>query len=220
MKFCYTIPMLALLFQSPLTFIVLTLVLIFSIGIHEFSHALTADRLGDPTPRAQGRLTINPLAHIDPIGMLLIFIIGFGWGKPVVYDPYNLRNPHRDSAYIALAGPLSSLLTALVFALFVHFVPLYAPLLHIFTYAVHLNVMLAIFNLIPVYPLDGFHIVGGLLPTHSREEWMQLRSYGIIILILLIFPLFDNNSVRSLLISPSIAFVTSLLLPVSIGGIL
>src|SRR3989344_4659219 len=114
--------MLALLFQSPLTFIVLTLVLIFSIGIHEFSHALTADRLGDPTPRAQGRLTINPLAHIDPIGMLLIIIIGFGWGKPVVYDPYNLRNPHRDSAYIALAGPLSSLLTALVFALFVHFV--------------------------------------------------------------------------------------------------
>ncbi|MCR4330131.1 MAG: site-2 protease family protein [Candidatus Roizmanbacteria bacterium] len=212
--------MLALLFQSPITFVILALILIFSIGVHEFSHALIADRLGDPTPRAQGRLTINPLAHLDPIGMLLIVMIGFGWGKPVVYDPYNLKNPHRDSAYIALAGPVSSLLTAIVFALLVGVIASNTPIIQLFMYAVRLNVMLAIFNLIPVYPLDGFRIVSGLLPAQSREEWNQLSNYGIIILILLIFPLFGNNSVLSLLISPSISFVTSLMLPHAVGGIL
>jgi len=212
--------MLELLFQSPITFVILALLLIFSIGIHEFSHALIADRLGDPTPRAQGRLTINPLAHLDPIGMILIVVIGFGWGKPVVYDPYNLNNPHRDSAYIALAGPVSSLLTAIVFALLVHIVPVATPIVQILMYAVRLNVMLALFNFIPVYPLDGFRIVSGLLPAQSREDWNQLSHYGIIILILLIFPLFGNSSVLSLLISPSISFITSLLLPHGIAGIL
>lgn len=212
--------MLALLFQSPTTFVILALILVFSIGVHEFSHALIADRLGDPTPRAQGRLTINPLAHLDPLGMLLIVMIGFGWGKPVMYDPYNLHNPHRDSAYIALAGPISSLLTAIIFALLVNIIPADIPFIEVLIFAVRLNVMLALFNLIPVYPLDGFRIVSGLLPAQSREEWDQLSHYGIIILILLIFPLFGNNSVLSLLISPSISFITSLLLPNSIGGIL
>src|SRR3989339_337614 len=106
--------MLSILFTNPLVFLVFALGLVLAISIHEYAHAAAADRLGDPTPRAMGRLTLNPLAHLDPVGTLVILVTGaFGWGKPSPYDPYNLRNPQRDTALIALAGPVSNLLLAL-----------------------------------------------------------------------------------------------------------
>ena len=98
--------------------------LIIAITVHEFAHALLADRLGDPTPRSQGRLTLNPLAHLDPLGTLMLFLFRFGWGKPVIFDPYNLAHPRRDAGIISLAGPASNILLATILALSLRFLPL------------------------------------------------------------------------------------------------
>jgi len=98
------------LISSPLSFLASLLAIVIAISIHEFSHALAADRLGDPTPRLAGRLTLNPLAHLDPIGTLMLILFRFGWGKPVQFDQFNLRNPRRDTMLISIAGPMSNLL--------------------------------------------------------------------------------------------------------------
>src|SRR3972149_2555477 len=110
--------MLGQLFNNPLAFVFWALALILAITIHEFAHALAADRLGDPTPRLMGRLTLNPLAPLDPLGTLMLLIARFGWGKPVQFDPFNLRHPRRDSALISLAGPASNLIMASTAAIF------------------------------------------------------------------------------------------------------
>src|SRR3990167_10883511 len=104
-------------FSNPLLLILWLAALIIAVTIHEFAHAFAADRLGDPTPKLMGRLTLNPLAHLDVLGTLMLLIARFGWGKPVQIDPFNLQNPRRDSALIALAGPLSNLLLAVVLSL-------------------------------------------------------------------------------------------------------
>src|SRR3990167_2193714 len=111
--------MLSQLVANPIVFIFWALGLILAITIHEFAHALAADRLGDPPPRLQGRLTLNPLAHLDPIGTLMLLLTRFGWGKPVQFDPFNLANPRRDAALISLAGPVSNLLTATLLSLLI-----------------------------------------------------------------------------------------------------
>src|SRR4030066_1301523 len=110
--------MLNLIFSNPSAFIVIFGGIILAIGIHEAAHAFTADYLGDPTPRSLGRTTLNPLAHLDPLGTLVILVTGFfGWGKPAPFDPYNLRDPRRDTALIALAGPASNIVLAVIFSL-------------------------------------------------------------------------------------------------------
>src|SRR3990167_2882360 len=129
--------------------------LIIAITVHEFAHALLADRLGDPTPRSQGRLTLNPLAHLDPLGTLMLFVFRFGWGKPVIFDPYNLAHPRRDAGIISIAGPLSNLFLAIILSLCLHFLPLPLLLYPLFYTVIILNISLAIFNLVPVAPLDG-----------------------------------------------------------------
>ena len=146
--------MLNLLFNSPLSFLYTAIALVIAITIHEFSHALAADRLGDPTPRSMGRLSLNPLAHLDPLGTLAILFVGFGWGKPVPFDPFNLRDRRRDGAIISVAGPASNLALALIISFLIRFTPLAMFSNFLITLLV-LNVSLAIFNLIPVYPLDG-----------------------------------------------------------------
>src|SRR3990167_795118 len=109
--------MLGELFNNPFAFFSWLIALITAITIHEFSHAWSADRLGDPTPRSQGRLTLNPLAHLDPLGTLMMLLVKFGWGKPVQFDPYNLKNPKRDAAIISFAGPFSNLILASILAI-------------------------------------------------------------------------------------------------------
>lgn len=194
--------------------------LILAVAIHEFAHAATADRLGDPTARAAGRLTLNPLAHIDPIGtvalpLALMLLSGgsfaFGWGKPTPFDPYNLQHPRRDAGIISVAGPLSNLLLACVVALAVHFLP--------YTFAVFLvpfvivNISLAVFNLIPVGPLDGQKIVFALLPRDLAYEYQVIMNrYGTLILIFLMFPIFGSSPVMAIL-DPAIRFLIRLLLP-------
>lgn len=208
--------MLGELFNNPFAFFSWLLALVVAITIHEFSHALAADRLGDPTPRVQGRLTLNPLAHLDPLGTLMLLIARFGWGKPVVFDPFNLRNPRRDAAIISFAGPVSNILLATVLSITLRalLTTPYAMFAYILLQPVIvMNVFLAVFNLVPIHPLDGFKIVEGLLPPDYARQWHELESYGMIFLLFLIFPVFGGVSPVSRLIFPVINFLLSLLLP-------
>ncbi len=213
------------LLNQPLLFLAYALALIIAITIHEFAHAYVADRLGDPTPRLQGRLTLNPLAHLDLLGTIMLFLVHFGWGKPVQFDPFNLRNPRRDAALISLAGPISNLVLAAIIAIVLRIMPfspfgnvasapVFLQLLgFILENIVVLNVVLAIFNLIPIHPLDGFKIVGGILPPQQANEWNQLQRYGLIFLIFLIFPLLGGVAPIHYLIGPPINFLLGLFLP-------
>lgn len=204
--------MLDTLFSSPLAFLFFALALVIAITIHEFAHAYAADKLGDPTPRSQGRLTLNPLAHLDPLGTLALLLIRFGWGKPVQFDPYNLRNPKRDAAIISLAGPASNLVLAAILSLILYNFPPSTMLNALFSILIQLNIILAVFNLVPVYPLDGEKILSGLLSPRLAAEYQSImRQYGTIILILMLLPL-GGVSPISALISPVIAALTNLLL--------
>lgn len=188
-----------------------------AITIHEFAHAWVADRLGDPTPRYQGRVTLDPRAHLDPLGTLAMLLTRFGWGKPVEFDPYNLQNPVRDTAMIALAGPISNLLIAGLLAGILNVGILSLPAwvgIALFQVLV-INVVLAIFNLIPVYPLDGSKILVAILPRHTALEYENfMQRYGIFVLFLLIFPWAGGISPVSQLVSPIVNFVVSLLMRV------
>lgn len=208
--------MLGELFNNPIAFFAWLVALVVAITIHEFAHAYAADRLGDPTPRVQGRLTLNPLAHLDPLGTLMILIARFGWGKPVVFDPFNLRHPRRDAAIISLAGPISNMILATILSVVLHsfLVTPYAMLVYIIIQPIIvMNVVLAIFNLVPIHPLDGFKIVGGILPREYAKQWQELEPYGMIFLLFLVFPVFGGAAPISKLISPVISFLLSLLLP-------
>lgn len=203
--------MLSLFSQSPILFFLVIIGLLLAITIHEFSHALAADLLGDPNPRSNGRLTLNPLAHLDPLGSLALLFFGFGWGKPVETIVSNLQHPRRDIAIISFAGPLSNLILAIILSFFLSFTssPLFISL---FTTIIYINLMLAIFNLLPIYPLDGEKILVGLLPRETAFELQAfMRQYGTIILLFLILPLFNGASFLTALISPVISFFFNLL---------
>ncbi len=217
--------MLGQLFNDPFSFFVWTIALLTAITVHEASHAFVADRLGDPTARLRGRLTLNPLAHLDPLGTLFLLLARFGWGKPVPIDPYNLRNPQRDSAFISLAGPTSNLLLATILSLFLRLSATISlpqvTFLFMQTFlipVVVLNVALGVFNLLPVSPLDGFKIVGGFLPKNLNVQWEELESYGLIFLILLLFP-FAGGSILINFMNPVISAILSFLLS-GPGGII
>ena len=192
------------------------------ITVHEASHAWMADKLGDPTPRLTGRLSLNPLVHYDPIGTTLLLVLAlmralgapvipFGWAKPVQFDPYNLKNPRKDAALISLAGPLSNLILATIISIVARFSPILVNLAVPF---IILNVALAIFNLIPIHPLDGGKILIGLLPyQQARKTELFLSKFGMIMLFLLIFPTFGGGSLVSYIISPVINLFTNILLP-------
>jgi Zn-dependent protease len=213
--------------SNPLEVIFLFISLLVAITVHEFSHAYTADRLGDPTPRLMGRLTLNPLKHLDIIGTIMILIANFGWGKPVVFDPYNLKNPRRDSAIISLAGPVSNFFVAIICAILVHLLftfrltLLFNSGIGVFVYVFNallqsiivLNIMLGVFNLVPIHPLDGFKIVEGILPEKYAGQWKELERYGFIFLLFLVFPILGPVSPISRVISPVIRFLQNILLP-------
>ncbi|OGK15902.1 hypothetical protein A2690_04500 [Candidatus Roizmanbacteria bacterium RIFCSPHIGHO2_01_FULL_39_12b] len=188
-------------------------ILVITVSIHEFAHAWAADKLGDPTPSLAGRLTLNPAAHLDPIGSIMFLLIGFGWGKPVPFDPYNLRDPKRDAAIISLAGPASNLALAAAAALILRFGVDGGIIAGILETTIHLNVVLAVFNLLPVAPLDGFKIVGGLLSDEQAREWYSLERYGIIFLIFLLVPFTGGRSMLEIFVVPIIQNITNILIP-------
>lgn len=190
------------------------MVVILSLTIHEFAHAWYADWAGDPTPRSQGRVTLNPIAHLDPLGTLLIVMVaisgfGFGWGKPVPVNPGYFRNPRRDWVMCAFAGPLSNIVLAAIFSIIVRVMVSYIgeenPFNNVFftfcLYMVITNVGLALFNMIPIHPLDGSKVLSGLLSdVFDRRYWSWQIAYGPIILMaaLVIVPVVTNGAVRPL----------------------
>lgn len=215
--------MLNLFATNPLYFLIFLIALLVAITVHEFAHAWMTDYLGDPTPRLAGRLTLNPLAHLDLFGLIFLFFFGFGWGKPSPFDPFNLKNPKKDAALISLAGPSANIILAIVFAILLKLFIVFKLTFFItigsilFTPLIGLNVMLGIFNLLPIHPLDGFKIVGGVLPTEKAKEWYELERYGLIFLLLLVIPL-GNSSMLDMVIRPIVNFILSLLLSSSILG--
>lgn len=174
---------------DPTTLVHVAAALVVAATVHEFAHAYVADRLGDPTPRSQGRLTLNPLAHLDLVGSLLILVAGFGWAKPVQINPMNFRDWRRDTIMVAAAGPLANL--TLLFALGVPYkLGMLAfggsgvDLLLLMT--IRINAMLAVFNLLPVPPLDGSKILLGVLPGAQAASYARLQPFGVLILLLLV----------------------------------
>lgn len=188
------------------------IVLLFSIVIHEVSHGQVANLLGDPTAKYAGRLTLNPIKHLDPFGSIILplflvitrspFIIG--WAKPVPINPYNFKSPKWDNIKVAIAGPGANLFIALFFGGLVRFFPLLSALLPLFSLIIGYNLLLAIFNLIPIPPLDGSHILFNLLPERAYQVKKFLRQYGTLLLLLFLF--FGIN-----LLDPLISFLYQLI---------
>jgi Zn-dependent protease len=173
-------------------------ILIMSVVVHEVSHGYAALALGDPTAKYQGRLTLNPISHLDPIGSFLVPLLGYfaggfiiGWAKPVPFNPYNLRNQKWGEAIVAIAGPLSNIALALIFGLIIRFVAgstiMNQSFLSLAGYVVLINLTLAIFNLVPIPPLDGSKILFAFLPYKWQSIRTSLERYGFILVLIFVF---------------------------------
>lgn len=190
--------------------------LLFALTIHELAHGYVAWRLGDPTAKNAGRLTLNPLKHLDPLGVLAFIIMKIGWAKPVPVNPMYFRNPRQDMLKVALAGPGANILLAVASAAIAHmvvnfftFLPyaILQPLISMLIASVWINIMLAVFNCIPIPPLDGSKVLMGLLSPQSARSFAKLEPYGFFILLALFY-----TGIISQLIMPIIRFSNSLLL--------
>ena len=194
--------------------VILIITLIFSLSFHEFAHAYVAHRLGDNTSAYQGRLTLNPLAHLDPIGSLMLLLVGFGYAKPVPVNPVNLSNPREDMMKIAFAGPASNLLLCFISCIMIRLLgsntfdyvgysmQLSSIGLMLYIFAI-INMTLAIFNMIPIHPLDGGQIFGGYLDRINPEFSFKLRSEGPKILFaVIIIGYLTGFSIIGIIISP------------------
>lgn len=207
--------------DSILQFIILAPPLLLALTVHEFAHGYVASRLGDPTAQALGRLTLNPLKHLDPLGTLAFFVFHFGWAKPVPVNPAYFKDPQKDMLWVALAGPATNLALAVISALMVKTVVLLAqsipysamgeailvPLNSTLIASVWINLVLGIFNFLPIPPLDGSRILAGILPPDLARFYASIERYGFVLLIIL-----AASGVLSKLIIPLINFANSLLL--------
>lgn len=204
------------------------LILLLSISMHEYAHAKVADMCGDPTPSFFGRVTLNPLAHLDPMGTIMIIITsisgyGIGWGKPVMANPARMRNPRWDHFWSVAAGPISNIFQAIIYGILFRILVLagVAELERdniaflVCGYGVLLNLGLAFFNLIPFGPLDGHWLVGAFLPERARDKWYLFsRTYGSAILLAIILSgQFMNFSIIGMLIYPPVKFFAKVILP-------
>jgi Zn-dependent protease len=189
--------------------IIFALSLVVALTIHEFSHAFIADHFGDPTPRSYGRLSLNPLRHLDPLGTFMLIFFKFGWGKPVPIDPYNLTK--NEEVAVALAGPFSNFILAILTSISLYFLTpsLLTGILSIF---IQTNLVLGVFNLLPIPPLDGSKVFLSLLPEEQSIEWQKaFDQYGFIILAVLLFLPIGGSNIISLIISPIISFLLTIL---------
>ena len=165
--------------------------IVIAMVVHEFSHARVAYALGDYTPKLEGRLTLNPAAHVDPIGLVMLLFVHFGWAKPVHINPMNFSNPRRDDILVSLAGPASNLITAFVALIILVLlakleVPFSEGLLVVFNLIIVYNINFAIFNMLPIPPLDGSHILRNLLPYELARQYEMLERYSFIFLIIIL----------------------------------
>lgn len=190
--------------------------ILLGLSLHEFAHAWMSDRLGDPTPRRQGRLTVNPMAHIDPLGFIALLLVGFGWGKPVMIDPGYYKHRRRDEFLVAIAGVTMNFIIAVILSFPARALlstyyssggsALMENVFYIVYYAVSINVCLMIFNLIPCPPLDGWNIVTQLFGLQKYRWWYKAYQYGQYILIMLIIA-----NVTDLILMPGVRAVMHLL---------
>lgn len=201
--------------QTILTKLLMLPGIILGLSLHEFAHAWMSDRLGDPTPRRQGRLTVNPVAHIDPLGFVALLLVGFGWGKPVMIDPSYYRNRRRDEFLVAIAGVTMNLILAVILSFPAKALmnmyyntgsPLVENIFYIVYYAVSINVCLMVFNLIPCPPLDGWNIVTQIFRLDRYRWWYKVYQYGQWILILLIVA-----NITDLILMPGVTAIMHLL---------
>jgi Zn-dependent protease len=176
--------MINLLFTSPLAFLVLVGGIILALAVHEMAHAFLAYRLGDNTAKNEGRLTLNPLAHLDLLGLAALIFFRFGWGKAVPVNPNNFRHPRLDNFFVALAGPITNLLLAFIFGTVARLTANMEIMAAIFSALTFINILLALFNLLPIPPLDGSKVLG-LFMRH--ESYMELERFGPFILIAFLF---------------------------------
>ena len=195
--------------------------LLLALTLHEYAHGYVAYRLGDPTARDAGRLTLNPLSHLDPIGTIAFFFIKFGWAKPVPVNPRYFKNPRKDMLWVALAGPVTNLLLAVVSALLLKAIigtatvipysamleAILVPLYNMLVASVWINLVLCIFNFLPIPPLDGGRILTGLLPEDLARAYASFERYGFIVILILAF-----SGVLGTVIFPVIRFANNLLL--------
>lgn len=184
--------LLSLLFEDPAIFLIWILAVIFGITVHEFSHVLSAYWQGDNTGQSMGRLTLNPIKHLDLIGTIMILFIGFGWGKPAPYNPYNLKYKKWGPALVSIAGPASNIISLLVFGIILKLLLIFTNfgadnLLVIFLFSlIQMNLILALFNLLPIPPLDGSKILFTLIPVKHSNAIMFMERYGMWILLLVL----------------------------------
>lgn len=196
-------------------------VILLALSVHEYSHGMMAYRLGDPTAKYAGRLTLNPLSHLDPIGTLMLFLVHFGWAKPVPVDPRHFANPKRDMLWVALAGPASNMFLAFLSGLVIRFINAHpGPFMGSFignSFAVmmvlslQINLALAVFNLLPIPPLDGSKVLYGLLPPQYEHVTYNLERYGPGILFgLILLGMITGFSIIWAFIGPFVGFFSTL----------
>ncbi|NQU28647.1 MAG: site-2 protease family protein [Candidatus Marinimicrobia bacterium] len=198
---------------DPSVQILLIPVIIFALSFHEYAHAWAAYRLGDPTASSMGRLTLNPMAHLDPFGAIALYLIGFGWAKPVPVDYRYLRNPKQDMLWIALAGPASNFAMALISGLLLRFlwtagiISGGSALTMVLVMSLQINLMLGMFNFLPIPPLDGSKILAGLIPNRHQNILYNMELYGPKILFaIILIGMVTRVSIIGKIISPFIHF--------------
>lgn len=196
--------LISLLFSNPRLFIVLAVLLLYSVIAHEVAHGWVAHLFGDDTALRYGRLTLNPASHLDPIGTLMLFLVGFGWARPVPVDYYALRDFRLGLIFVSLAGCLANILIAIIAIFLLQFGhinanPAFSAILSI---VVRINIILGAFNLIPIPPLDGSKILTGFLPEEAQRNLARLEPYGFFILVFLLF---------TGLLNPMITFMQNLI---------
>jgi Zn-dependent protease len=196
-----------------------------AISFHESAHAYVAYRFGDPTARDLGRITLNPLPHIDIFGLIALFVAHIGWAKPVPINPYNLKNPIKDNIWISIAGPVSNLILAIISAIvFRLLAPFIAEsmtgifFLRMIMMSVSLNIVLMVFNLFPLPPLDGFHILEGLVSTDMYVKLQQLQQMGPMLLLgLILLANFTRFNIFSIIFDPIVRILGGFLLGIPLG---
>lgn len=202
--------------QDPAVQVILLPLIIFALSFHEFAHGWMAYRFGDPTALHQGRLTLNPLAHLDPFGTLVLYLVGFGWAKPVPVDPRYLQDPKRDMMWIALAGPMANFILAFLSGLLMvgmlYLFRFGSPLLMgVLQMSLYINLALGVFNFLPIPPLDGSRILTGMISSQHRDFIMKMELYGPRVLLgIILLGMITGVNLLGMIIYPVISFFANL----------
>ncbi|ABS24082.1 site-2 protease family protein [Bacillus cytotoxicus] len=217
------------LFRYPLHQIPLVaMAIIIALSVHEFAHAYVAYKFGDDTAKRQGRLTLSPMSHLDPIGMIAVLILGFGWARPVPVNPYNFKRPRLAGILVSIAGPISNFLLAAI-GLIIWYALIRIGVLTAIPFAVAdtlgqffeifivLNVVLLVFNLLPIPPLDGYRVMEDLAPANIRAKMTQYEKYGAIALLILVITPLDRYTIQpifSVVIPQVLRFLENIIAPI------